>query len=383
MIEIQDLSSDFNKLKYYIAHSSGGFVVWECNEYAIKNIIEKEIRQYRYVTVIDISKYTRSEYLGLIRKRDGASRRKKIFMMYNFAESSIYDDCFNINSLLMELNFIRDVLAQYDNIYIFVLPTYVVEQVMIKSPSFWSYVSVHFRVGNMVYCPLKLKLFNATDMQYVENPQLKELCRSINHKIILLRRNFDIQVNKDIYAAMEKIYAMASGIVCQELLWKITYNMSRSAGWNHDYHDAFHYARKCRGMGCSLKKNNLAKLNYLYCNMGMGFHKIKRTLEGIDCREGRELYYIAVENFAYGNITLAKAITERYLNTVQNTNKYFFLFKELLATILFVTQKYELALRLYTEVLFELPYRFKDSYVDTKMIERNMIIVRKALQQHI
>ena len=117
--------------------------------------------------------------------------------------------------------------------------------------------------------------------------------------------------------------------------------------------------------------------------MGMGFHKIKRTLEGIDCREGRELYYIAVENFAYGNITLAKAITERYLNTVQNTNKYFFLFKELLATILFVTQKYELALRLYTEVLFELPYRFKDSYVDTKMIERNMIIVRKALQQHI
>lgn len=383
MIGIQDLSSDFNKLKYYIAHSSGGFVVWECNEYSIKRIIEKEIQQYRFVTIVDISKYRRSEYLSLIRKRDSSSGRKKVFLMCNFAESRIYDDCLNIDSLLLELNFIRDVLAQYENIYIFILPTYVVEQIMIKSPSFWSYVSVHFRVRNTVYCPLKIKLFNDADMQCLDSSQLKELCNSTNHKIILQRRSFDAQLNKDICAALEKMYALASGIRCQELLWKITYNMSRAAGWNHDYYTAFMFAQKCREIECFPKKKILSKLNYLYCNMGMGCHNIKRTLEEDDFRGEREEYFIAVENFAYGNIDLAKRITEMCLNASVNKNKYFFLFKELLATILFVTRKYDLALRIYTEIYFELPYRFKDSFIDTKMIERNMNIVRKAMHQQI
>ncbi len=150
MLELHDMINEFNKFEYYALNSSGGFVVWECNEYMSRHLIEKGMKKYSQTTFIDVMNLARSKYLNLFDIRDNELNRKKIFVFNNFAEAYAYDNYFDIDNLLNELNFTRDVWAKYEYIYVFILPTYLVEQIMKSSPSFWSYVTIHFRIPNII-----------------------------------------------------------------------------------------------------------------------------------------------------------------------------------------------------------------------------------------
>lgn len=77
MLELQNIINELNKFEFYILNSSGGFVVWECNEYLPRHLIEKDMKKHSQITFIDVMNLARSKYLNLFDIRDNKLNRKK------------------------------------------------------------------------------------------------------------------------------------------------------------------------------------------------------------------------------------------------------------------------------------------------------------------
>lgn len=373
MLELQDLTNELNKFDYYALNSSGGFVVWECNEYLSRNLIEKSMIKYSQITYIDVMNLTRSKYLNLFDIRDNKLNRKKIFVFKNFAEAYAYDNYFDIENLLSELNFTRDVWAKYEYIYVFVLPTFLVDQVMKGSPSFWSYVSIHFRIPNIINNPLPfIKFKKSHTEQYLDK----------NISLIRLRNNDIVNFYKCAKSDSEKenllkemlnLYGAVDNIWDEKILRTIFFNLSRTFSLNKKYREALIYANKCNEIWDSRK----AGINVLYCELNMGYRKTKRKI--IYSNKPQEMYFLAVEHFAYGNIDISYRLAESYIINNKKENKYRYLFYELLAVLLFAKEEYRSAINVFMEVIFAIDRIKSDDCLDLDVIKNNLNIVSRHL----
>lgn len=85
--------------------------------------------------------------------------------------------------------------AKYECVYVFVMPTYLVDQIMKGSPSFWSYVSIHFRVPNIINNPLPFIKFKKS--------YLEQYCGE-RFPLVCLRNNDIVNSYKDVKNDSEK-----------------------------------------------------------------------------------------------------------------------------------------------------------------------------------
>lgn len=373
MLELQNIANDLNKFEYYVLNSSGGFVVWECNEYLLRHLIEKGMKKYSQITFIDVMNLARSKYLNLFDASDNKLNRKKIFVFNNFAEAYSYDNYFDINNLLNELNFTRDVLAKYEYIYVFILPTYLVEQIMKGSPSFWSYVSIHFHVPNIINNPLPFIKFKKSSL---------EQCYDKNVSLICLKHNDIVKLYKHVKSGSEKefllkemldLHMQLESIRDKKILRTIYFNLSRMFSLNKKFREALIYAQKCSSIWHSRK----ARINALYCELNMGYKKTQRAVIYPDTPQ--EMYFLAVEHFAYGNINISYRLAENYIIGNGKENKYRYLFYELLAVLLFAKEEYRAAINAFMEIIFAIDRIKSDDFLDLDMIKNNLDIVNRHL----
>lgn len=346
MLELHDLTINLKKLEYYIANSNGGFVVWECNEYASKVIIERKLRKYANVKYIDILNFKRQEYLALLTKQDDDFEQKRIFVFKNFSEAYAYDNHFDISTLLLELNFTRDIWIKYEYVYIFIMPTYLVDKIAYGSPSFWSYVSVHFRIPNMIHNPLELTKINQKVIEPYDDNLLTTIFNE-NNRIVNQNKytNSDF-VKEQLLIDMLELNKQIKHDIDLKILGIIYYNLSRLYSINKEFRESLTYARKSN----EILKTNKSELNVLYCDLNMGSRSVQKSTffkENI-----RVEYFEAIEHFAYGNYDLAREIAEFYICRSTKINKYYFLFLEIMATINFVQGDYRSAIDKYFEIAY-------------------------------
>lgn len=373
MLELQDMISDLSKFEYYVLNSSGGFVVWECNEYLSRHLIEKGMKKYSQITFIDVMNLARSKYLNLFDTRDNRLKKKKIFVFNNFAEAYAYDNYFDIENLLNELNFTRDVWAKYEYIYVFVLPTYLVDQIMKGSPSFWSYVSIHFRVPNIINNPLPFIKFKKSHAEQCFDKDIS-LIRSRNNDIVNFYKYAKSDSEKEnLLKEMLNLYRAMDNVRDEKILRTIFFNLSRMFSLKKKYREALIYANKCNEIWDSRK----AGINVLYCELNMGYRKIKRRI--IYPNRPHEMYFLAVEHFAYGNIDISYRLTESYIINNEKENKYRYLFYELLAVLLFAKEEYRSAINAFMEIIFAIDRIKSNDFLDLDVIKNNLNIASRYL----
>lgn len=376
MLELDDIISKLNKFEYYVLNSSGGFVVWECNEYLSRHLIEKGMKKYSQITFIDVMNLTRNKYLNLFDIRDNKLNRKKIFVFNNFAEVYAYDNYFDIDNLLNELNFTRDVWAKYEYIYVFVLPTYLVDRIIKGSPSFWSYVSIHFQVPNIINNPLPFIKFQKSYLEQYYDKGLSLIC-SKNNDIVNLYKDVKSDSEKEkLLEEMLNLDIVMEDVKDERILRTIYFNLSRLFSLNKRFGEALIYAKKCNRIWDSRK----SRINVLYCELNMGYRKTRRQV--IYANKPQEMYFGAVEHFAYGNIDISYRLTENYIIKNKKKNRYRYLFYELLAVLLFAREKYESAMNLFMEIIFAKDRIKSDGFLDLDVIEKNLSIISRYLNDN-
>lgn len=373
MLELQDLVNDLNKFEYYVLNSSGGFVVWECNEYLSKHLVEREMKKYSQTTFINVMNLARSKYLSLFDIRDNELNKKKIFVFYNFAEAYAYENYFDMGNLLNELNFTRDVWAKYEYIYVFVLPTYLVDQIMKRSPSFWSYVSIHFRVPNIIRNPLPFIKFKKSYIEQFSNSYIPQICLKNNHIVSVYKHVKSDLEKEDLLKEMLILCNSIEDIRDEKILRKIYFNLSRMFCLNMKYKEALIYAEECSKIWDSRK----ARINAYYCELNIGYKRVQRKI--INPSKPQEMYFLAVEHFAYGNIDISYSLAEKYIINNKRENKYRYLFYELLAVLLFAKEEYSSSINIFMEIIFAMDRIKSDDFLDLDMIKNNLNIVTRYL----
>lgn len=373
MLALQDLTNEFNKFDYYISNSSGGFVVWECNEFLSKNLIVEGLKKYSQVTFINVLNSGRSSYLNLLNEKNNTLDKKKIFVFNNLSQAYAYDNYFDIHNLLKELNFTRDVWAKYEYIYVFILPTFLVDKIMKGSPSFWSYVSIHFRIPNIINNPLPFAKIKKTHMEQFHDESFFSYCFENNNIINLYKQ---VNNNHDKEYLLNKMIRLYNSMECvrdDKVLKTIYFNLSRLFSLNNKFEEAFYYAIKSDEIYSSPK----TQINVLYCELNMGYKRNRREM--IYHNNPRELYFNAVEHFAYGNLEVAYDLVQNHIHSAKR-GKYTCLFYELLAVLCFAKKNYRSSLDIFMKILFESD-RIKDDniFFNSYVIENNLEIVSRYL----
>ncbi len=376
MLELNDMNSELNKFEYYVLNSSGGFVVWECNEYLSRHLIEKGMKKYSQITFIDVMNLTRSKYLNLFDIKDNKLNRKKVFVFNNFAEAYAYDNYFDIDNLLNELNFTRDVWAKYEYIYVFVLPTYLVNQIIKGSPSFWSYVSIHFRVPNIINNPLPFIKFKKSYLEQYCDKSFLLVCLKNNDIVNLYKDVKSDSEKKKLLEEMLNLEIVMEDVRDERILRTIYFNLSRLFSLNKKFEKALIYAKKCNRIWNSRK----SRINVSYCELNMGYRKTKRKV--IYTNKPQEMYFLAVEHFAYGNINISYRLAENYIINNEKKNKYRYLFYELLAVLLFAREEYASAMRVFMEIIFAIDRTKSDDFLELDVIEKNLSIISRHLNNN-
>lgn len=374
MLELQDITNELNKFQYYVLNSSGGFVVWECNEYLSKHLIIRDMKKYSQITFIDVMNWTRNKYLNLFNIRDNKLDKKRVFVFNNFAEAYAYNNYFDIDNLLNELNFTRDVWAKYEYIYVFVMPTFLVDRIMTGSPSFWSYVSVHFRIPNIINNPLPFIKFKRSYLEQYYDKDFSPVWYRHND-IVNSYKNIKYESEReDLLKEMIDLYNTIESVCDVKILRIVYFNLSRMFSLNKKFKEALFYAEKCN----KIWDTNKVKTNVLYCELNMGFLKMQRRY--IYPNTSQDIYFLAVENFAFGNIDISYRMAEGYIINSRKESKYRALFYELLAVLLFAKEEYESAIYIFMEIIFTIDKIRNNDFVDLNMIENNLSIASQCLK---